>query len=116
VQQLNLTNGRVLPNIDTLIVIAPQFLNELQRFAIDQYLMSGGSVILLAGNYHMATGSLETFTTVQPVTNGLRDLLGHYGIDVGLEMVLDTQSQPVLVRVPENRDLNRTVVSTGTGQ
>src|SRR5690606_20903223 len=70
-----------------------------ERFAIDQYLMQGGSLVVAAGNYvvtpDMFTGSLG----IQAVNNGLRDLLLHYGVDVQQALVMDPQNEPFPVVV-----------------
>ena len=45
VKQVDLSQGRVPGDIDALVVVAPQNMTELERFAIDQYLMRGGAVV-----------------------------------------------------------------------
>ena len=40
---VDLTDGRVPTEIDVLAVIAPQRMTDVERFAIDQYLMGGGA-------------------------------------------------------------------------
>ncbi len=51
VRDVDLTTGQVPAEIDTLVVVSPQGLDDKAKFAIDQYLMRGGSVIVAAGNY-----------------------------------------------------------------
>ncbi len=50
-RSIDLQAGQVPPDVDTLVVIAPQNMTDKERYAIDQYLMRGGSVIVGAGNY-----------------------------------------------------------------
>jgi len=54
VRSIDLQSGQVPPDVDTLVVIAPQNMSDKERYAIDQYLMRGGSVIVGAGNYSIA--------------------------------------------------------------
>ncbi len=45
-KEADLKNGRVPAEADLLLVLAPDQLDENHRFAIDQFLMQGGSVIV----------------------------------------------------------------------
>ena len=47
VEPVNLDEGFVSSEVDTLLVMAPRDLSEKQIFAIDQYLMRGASVVLV---------------------------------------------------------------------
>jgi ABC-2 type transport system permease protein len=103
VRTVDLSTGQPPTDVDALLVVMPQNMTDKERFAIDQYLMRGGSVIVAAGNYAL---SLDPFTqglTTQPVENGLRDMLLHYGVDVQQSMVLDEQNQPF--PMPRVRDV-----------
>jgi ABC-2 type transport system permease protein len=94
VQPVDLSTGQPPTNLDTLFVVMPQNMTDKERFAIDQFLMRGGSVIVAAGNYKLDVDPLTQSLTAVPVENGLRDMLLHYGIDVQQAMVLDEQNQP----------------------
>ena len=67
VQPVDLSNGQTPSGIDVLLVIAPQGMSDKERYAIDQYLMRGGAVIVAAGNYifnricSVRTGRLPRF-------------------------------------------------------
>lgn len=99
VRPVDLTSGQAPGDVDVLVVVAPQNMTDKERFAIDQYLMQGGSLVVAAGNYvvtpDMFTGSLG----IQAVNNGLRDLLLHYGVDVQQALVMDPQNEPFPVVV-----------------
>ncbi|CAN5673252.1 hypothetical protein BH10CHL1_BH10CHL1_39090 [soil metagenome] len=99
VKTVDLSTGKAPTDIDTLVVLMPQNMTDKERFAIDQFLMRGGSVIVGAGNYapnaDPATGGLG----LKPVENSLQDMLKSYGIDVQQSMVMDDQSQPFPVPV-----------------
>ncbi|MGC8874251.1 MAG: DUF7088 domain-containing protein, partial [Chloroflexia bacterium] len=51
VRSISLKGGRVPEDIDVLVLVAPQAMTDTERFAVDQFLMRGGSVIVAAGNY-----------------------------------------------------------------
>ncbi|MEZ4682295.1 MAG: Gldg family protein [Caldilineaceae bacterium] len=51
VQPVDLSTGQAPANIDTLFVVMPQNMTDKERFAIDQFLMRGGAVIVAASNY-----------------------------------------------------------------
>jgi len=99
VKQVDLTTGRVPGDIDVLVVVAPQNMSDEELFAIDQYLMRGGSVVVAGGNYVLPTEMFGAGLSVQAVSGGLKEMLASYGIDVGQSMVLDTQNEPLPIQV-----------------
>ena len=101
VHSIDLSTGQVPPDVDTLVVIAPQNMTDKERYAIDQYLMRGGSVIVAAGNYSIAqspTGGLG----LQPLQGGLNDMLASYGVMISPTLVMDPQNEPFPVQVQRN--------------
>jgi ABC-2 type transport system permease protein len=102
VKQVDLSTGRVPGDVDVLLVIAPQNMTELERFAIDQYLMRGGAVVAAAGTYTLPAEQFPGGLRVEAVQGGTADLLAHYGIEVGQAMVLDTRNEPMPVQVQRN--------------
>ena len=99
VRQVDLTTGRVPGDIDVLVVVAPQNMSDEELFAIDQYLMRGGSVVVAGGSYVLPTEMLPTGLSVQAVSGGLKAMLASYGVQVGSSMVFDTQSEPLPIQV-----------------
>jgi ABC-2 type transport system permease protein len=98
VRSIDLTTGQVPPDVDVLVVIAPQNMTDKERYAIDQYLMRGGSVIVGAGNYAIQqtpTGSLG----LAPLQNGLNDMLASYGVEISPTLVMDPQNEPFPVQI-----------------
>ena len=100
VRNVDLSTGLVPGDIDVLLVIAPQQMDDKSRYAIDQYLMRGGSVVIAGGSFTLAQpdpygGGL----TVQPLENGVADMLDSYGIHVEKSMVLDPQNEPFPIQV-----------------
>src|SRR3546814_10248340 len=72
-----------------LFVAAPEKLGEKELFAIDQFLMKGGTVVLAASPF------VPTFAqgfAARKVDTGLEDWLAHHGITIEESMVLDSQS------------------------
>ena len=107
VTTLDLDNGRVPGNIDVLMVLDPRDFEEKQVYAIDQFLMRGGSAIIATGGYAIDAGSRDELR-VSKVTSGLDDLLEGYGIRVGKEVVLDTQN--AAFPIPVTRSLGGFIV------
>ncbi len=98
VRPMNLSDGKVPPDTDVLLVIAPQMMDDKQRYAVDQFLMRGGSVVVAAGNYVLNPDQFTGQLGVQAVTGGMKEMLAHYGIQVKDEMVLDLQNEPFPVQ------------------
>ena len=103
VRPLDLSDGEVPPDVDALMVIAPQDMSDVQRYAIDQYLMRGGAVVAAAGNYIMQPDQFTGGLGLLQVTMGLQKMLASYGINIEQKLVLDAQNEPF--PVPVTRDL-----------
>jgi ABC-2 type transport system permease protein len=99
VQLVDLTSGRVPGNVDVLVLIGPQGLTEPERFAIDQYLMRGGAVVVAAGNYILSPQQYSSGLTIEPVQDGLKEMLADYGITVGDALVMDPRNMPFPVPI-----------------
>ena len=99
VQSVDLTTGQVPFNIDALVVVAPQNMTDLEKFAIDQYLMRGGAVVIAATQNTLDSDPYQGYLTVSPVEGGLNDVLESYGVNLSQSMVMDQQNAafPVLV-------------------
>jgi ABC-2 type transport system permease protein len=99
VNQVDLSSGRVPGDVDVLVVVAPQGMTDKERFAIDQYLMRGGSVVVVAGNYVLPTQQFYGGLYVEAVADGLKEMLASYGVEVGDSMVMDPQNEPFPAQV-----------------
>ena len=86
----DLADGRIDPEADILVVIAPQRLNSRAIFAIDQYLMRGGTVVLASSAFtaELSGGELR----MQPWDSGLQEWLQHHGITIEESLVLDKRN------------------------
>jgi len=100
VRAVELSAGRVEGDIDVLAVLAPQELSERERFAVDQYLMRGGAVVVATGRYMLDPASLQGGgLSVKKVEGGLDPLLAHYGITLDDALVMDERNEPFPVPV-----------------
>ncbi len=95
----DLESGQVSSQIDTLLIIAPQDLQPVEQYAIDQFLMRGGAVILVVSPYKLDVDQFTGFLTLTPIQTGVQELLSFYGINLTNQLVLDTQNAafPVIV-------------------
>ena len=109
VRRLDLGDGRVPADIDVLILVAPHGLSDLQRYAIDQYVMRGGSLIVAAGHYRLGIDPMFGTLTVEKNENGIEQLLESYGISIGDSLVMDTRNAPFPMQT--QRDLGDMVVT-----
>jgi ABC-2 type transport system permease protein len=99
VRTVDLSTGSVAADVDVLVVVGPQALDDKARYAIDQYLMRGGAVILAAGTTGITAAPTGGGLAAQPVTEGVSEMLAHYGITVEDALVLDPQNEPFPVPV-----------------
>lgn len=100
--KVDLSSGRVPPDVDVLLLVAPHGMDDMARFAVDQYLMRGGAVVALAGNYLLDISPYSQALAVKKVTGGIGDLLAHYGITVEDSLVMDQQNEPFPIPVTRN--------------
>ena len=96
---LNLGQG-VPPEVDVLVVIAGQGMTPEEAFAIDQYLMKGGSIIMASGSYVLSQQQFAGGLVMEPLGGYLLPMLSTYGVEVGESFVLDPQNEsfPIQVR------------------
>ncbi len=84
----NLEDGSVSPEADILAVVAPRELGEAAIFAIDQFLMRGGTVILATSPFSVEPEQDALALRDWP-QGKLQDWLRHHGIEVANQLVLD---------------------------
>nr|MBC7245683.1 Gldg family protein [Chloroflexota bacterium] len=102
VRTVYLEGGSVPADIDVLVVVAPQDLSDKERYAIDQYLMRGGAVIAVAGNYKLIADPYTGGLGIEAIKDGMQELLASYGITVEHSIVMDMQNEPFPVPVVRN--------------
>ena len=88
--------GGVAEDVDALFVVGPQRpLSDRARYQIDQFLMRGGALTVLVTNTKPDMRTLRP----QNVYHGLEPLLGHYGVRVNRDVVVD-RTQNGVMRFP----------------
>lgn len=110
VQRTQLEEGFVPEDVDTLIIGKMGAMSPRQQFAVDQFLMKGGSVIALAGAYRVNAD--RTGLRAEPEDSSLRDLLKVWGVTVEDAFVLSEEYNapfplPVQQRIPGGPVLQR---------
>ena len=98
-KEVDLHSARVSGDIDMLILVAPRDMSDVERLAIDQYLMRGGIVVALASNYLLDLSPRAETLQVEYLENTIAELLNHYGVTVGDSLVLDRQNEPFPIPV-----------------
>ncbi len=86
----DLNDGKVPEEAELLVVVDPTRLNQRQVFAMDQFLMKGGTVVLATGKY--STSYTQQSITASQQKSGLEDWLRHEGVTLGDGMVMDPQN------------------------
>lgn len=99
VRSVDLTSGQAPADVDVLVVVSPKDLSDPERFAIDQFLMRGGAVVLATGNYTLTLDQFTGSLGVEPVQEGLQEMLSSYGITIDQALVMDPQNEPFPVPV-----------------
>ncbi len=95
----DLKTGIVPDNADMLILVAPESLDTKQLFAVDQFLMQGGTVVMATSPFDI---ELNRNLAIEKKQSGLEDWLNFHGISIGEEMVLDPQNSAFPVPVQRN--------------
>ncbi len=86
----DLSDGQVDGEADILLLAAPKNLDDKQLFAIDQFLMRGGTVI--AASSPFSTDLSRNSLNMQRHTSGLEQWLQHHGLKIDDKLVLDPQN------------------------
>ncbi len=95
----DLKSGHIPDQADFLIILDPKGLDKRQIFAIDQFLMRGGSILLAATPFEIdLRGRLSASTK----PTGLEEWLRQIGIETPKEMVLDPQNSAFPIPVQRN--------------
>ena len=84
---VSLQDGKAVDDTVATLVIAgvTQPLTEREKYEIDQFIMRGGRAIFLVDPIQLQPGTLQG----TPLSTGLNDLLEHYGVKLGNNLLLD---------------------------
>jgi len=96
----NLTDGVVPSEADMMILLEPKNFSEKQVFAVDQFLMKGGTVFLATSPF-VATLSADNLSAARQ-TSGLEGWLEHQGISSQAVLLMDPQNSAFPVPVTRN--------------
>jgi ABC-2 type transport system permease protein len=99
VEDVNLVNDLVPADVDLLLLIAPDKFNEKQVFAVDQFLMKGGTVIIASGAFDNVVGRS---LTCRRTYSGLDEWFKHQGIEIQPRMVLDPRCASLPIPMERN--------------
>ncbi len=97
VTEFDLSSGVVPESADILVVVAPKDLDDKQLFAIDQFLMQGGTVLLAASPFDVNISRSSLSADKQQ--GKLLDWLEYNGLAMQQQLVLDPRSQPLPIPV-----------------
>ena len=100
VQRVDLTKGRVSGDVDILVILAPKDLDDKQVFAIDQFLMQGGTAVIASSPF--SASMTRQSLTLDNINSGLGPWLAHHGIEIENSLVMDEQSAAFPVPVMRN--------------
>jgi ABC-2 type transport system permease protein len=127
VRTVDLRQGDVGDDIDVLIVAGPEDVLPGAKRRLDQFLMRGGSLIVLAG-IHRPRPGFWTNPMAEMLNTGMDSLLDHYGVKLSDKLVMDTSSDealmktglrvaqlryPAFVRVPSSQMGESGVIASG---
>lgn len=96
----DLADGRVSGEADILLLMAPQNLDDKSVFAVDQFLMQGGTVIVSTSPFAATFGRQRI--DLAPTASGLEDWLKHHGFELGQSLVMDPQNAAFPAPVTRN--------------
>lgn len=73
-----------------LMVLDPKILDENELFAVDQFLMRGGTVLIALGGFEVVLSQQGFVATAKQ--SGLEDWLEHHGVTIAESFVLDPKN------------------------
>ncbi|GHF94360.1 Gldg family protein [Thalassotalea marina] len=96
----DLSDGKVSGQADLLMLISPESLDEKAVFAVDQFLMKGGTVIAATSPFSVDfTGGRLSMSSVK---SGLSDWLAHHGLTVENKLIMDATNAAFPIPITRN--------------
>ena len=96
----DLSSGVVPSGTDVLVIVEPSSFSNKQLFAVDQYLMKGGTVVLSTGAYKAQLS--QSSLSAMPAESGFGPWLESMGISIDQMLVMDPQNSSFPVPVSRN--------------
>ena len=90
VQSVDLGAGEVEGSADVLMVVDPSGLDDKAVFAIDQFLMRGGTAVIAVSAFR--TMMTPQSLTATPTFSGVDDWLTHQGVTIDPSLVMDPKN------------------------
>jgi ABC-2 type transport system permease protein len=94
--ETDLAGGQVPAEADLLVLLAPEELGPRALFAIDQFLMQGGTVLIATAPVNV---DVHTSIDAAPRFSGLEEWLDGYGLRLSDQLLLDPQSAALAIPV-----------------
>jgi ABC-2 type transport system permease protein len=104
VRDVQLTSP-VPDDIEAMVLAGPASLDAKSIENIDQFVMRGGALVVLAGRYRFAP---RNRMEVEKLTTGLENAFQKWGITLGDDLVMDTKSD--VLPAPEERDVGNGMI------
>ena len=98
IKPVDLAKGPMSDDFDVLVVAGPEKLKPRELLQLDQFLMRGGSMILLMGNHRPRKGFTATPST-EIVTSNMDPLLAAWGIKVGEHLIVDPRADRTILKL-----------------
>lgn len=95
-QSSDLKDGQVPTEADILVVASPESVDDKQLFAMDQFLMKGGTIIIATSPYDIET---NRNLSLKEHRSGIEEWLTYHGITIAKELVMDPQNSAFPVPV-----------------
>jgi len=92
----DLASGHMPEDADLLMVVSPESMTDKQLFAMDQFLMQGGTVVISTSPYAIG---VTNGLSADKKPNGLEGWLKFHGITIGDELVMDDRNSSFPVPV-----------------
>lgn len=91
VKAVDLKDGIVPEDVDILMLMSPDKLSEKKLFAVDQFLMKGGSIVMATSPFEVTRD--QTSLSAASHKSGLEDWLRSFGITIEEKLVMDERSE-----------------------
>ncbi len=96
---VDLKDGHVPSDADLLLLLAPDALDQKQLYAVDQFLMQGGSVVMASSPFAI---DISNTLRAKAHKSGLQAWLEHFGIGMNKTLVFDSASASLPIPVKRN--------------
>lgn len=97
IRKVTIEGGEAInQDISTLVIAGPKsVLTEREKYEIDQHIMRGGRAVFLIDSIRTQEIGLQA----TPLSTGLNDLLEHYGVKLGNNLVVDPPGEMTQFRM-----------------